>query len=182
MKYGYARVSSLDQNVDGQVERLKQAGCAKVFSEKVSGKTTDGRTALQKALGLLHHGDTLIVVRLDRLARSIRDLLSLLDTIKAAGATIKALDDPWLDTTTPHGELITTIMGGMAQFERQLIRARCDEGIKRAKARGTVFGRKPVLDAGERVRIAERYAAGETMAELAREYDCGVATIHRCLH
>jgi DNA invertase Pin-like site-specific DNA recombinase len=88
------------------------------------------------------------------------------------------LDDPWLDTTTPHGELILTIMGGMAEFERKLIRARCDEGIKRAKARGTVFGRKAVLDVGERRKIAERYAAGETMAELAREYDCGVATIH----
>ena len=94
---------------------------------------------------------------------------------------IKALDDSWLDTTTPHGELILTIMGGMAEFERKLIRARCDEGIKRAKARRTVFGRKPVLDAGERRKIAERYAAGETMAELARDYDCGVATIYRVL-
>jgi DNA invertase Pin-like site-specific DNA recombinase len=110
-----------------------------------------------------------------------RDLLGLLDTIKAAGATIKALDDTWLDTTSAHGELIITIMGGLAEFERKLIRARCDEGIKRAKARGTVFGRKPVLDAGERRKIAERYSTGETMAELARDYNCGVATIHRVL-
>lgn len=73
-------------------------------------------------------------------------------------------------------------MGGMADFERKLIRARCDEGIKRAKARGTVFGRKPVLDAGERRKIAERFAAGETMAEPARDYDVGVATIHRTIH
>src|SRR5215813_13218145 len=93
-----------------------------------------------------------------------------------AGAYIKALDDPWLDTTTPHGELILTIMGGMHEFERKLIRARCDEGIKRAMARGTVFGRKSVLDAGERRRIAERYAVGETMAALAREYKVGEAT------
>ena len=150
-----------------------------MFSEKASDKSKDGRYALQKALGALEPGDTLIVVRLDRLARSVRDLLGLMDTIKAAGAHIKALDDPWLDTTTPHGELILTIMGGMAEFERKLIRARCDEGIKRAKAQGTVFGRKAVLDAGERRKFAERYAAGETMAELAREYDCGVATIHR---
>jgi DNA invertase Pin-like site-specific DNA recombinase len=179
---GYARVSATDQDYDGQIERLKTAGCDRVFSEKVSGKSRDGRHALQKALQTLKPGDTLIVVRLDRLARSIRDLLGLLDTIKAAGAHIKALDDTWLDTTTPHGELILTIMGGMAEFERKLIRARCDEGIKRAKARGTVFGRKPVLDAGERRKIADRYAAGETMAELARDYDCGVATIHRVLH
>jgi DNA invertase Pin-like site-specific DNA recombinase len=181
MKIGYARVSSTDQDFDGQVERLKAAGCERVFSEKVSGKALNGRGALQKALSVLGGGDTLIIVRLDRLARSIRDLLGLLDTIKAAGATIKALDDTWLDTTSAHGELIITIMGGLAEFERKLIRARCDEGIKRAKARGTVFGRKPVLDAGERRKIAERYSTGETMAELARDYNCGVATIHRVL-
>jgi DNA invertase Pin-like site-specific DNA recombinase len=178
---GYARVSSTDQNHDGQVERLKAAGCTKVFSEKVSGKSTNGRHALDKAIRALQPGDTLITVRLDRLARSIRDLLTLVDTIQAAGARIKALEDPWLDTTTPHGELILTVMGGMAEFERKLIRARCDEGIKRALARGTVFGRKSVLDAGERRKIAERYAAGETMAALAREYKVGEATIWRAL-
>jgi DNA invertase Pin-like site-specific DNA recombinase len=99
----------------------------------------------------------------------------------AAGAHIKALDDPWLDTSTPHGELILTVMGGLQEFELKLIRQRCDEGIKRALARGTVFGRKPVLDAGERRKIAERYAAGETMAALARDYECGEATIWRAL-
>jgi DNA invertase Pin-like site-specific DNA recombinase len=163
-------------------ERLKTAGCVKVFAEKASGESQDGRKALGKALEALKAGDTLIVVRLDRLARSIRDLLGLLDTIKARGAHIKALEDTWLDTTTPHGELILTIMGGMSEFERKLIRARCDEGIRRAKAKGTVFGRKPVLDAGEKRKIAERYASGETMAELARDYGCGVGTIHRTVH
>ena len=179
---GYARVSSTDQDFDCQVERLKAAGCEKVFAEKASGKSTNGRHALDKAVKALRPGDTLVTVRLDRLARSIRDLLSLLDNIKAAGAHIKALDDPWLDTTTPHGELILTVMGGLAEFERKLIRQRCDEGIKRAKARGTQFGRKPVLDAGQCRKIAERYAAGETMAELARDYGCGEATIWRALH
>ena len=178
---GYARVSSTDQDFDAQVERLKAAGCAQVYSEKVSGKSTNGRHALQKAMAL-RPGDTLVVVRLDRLARSIRDLLNLLDTIKAAGTHIKALDDPWLDTTTPHGELILTVMGGLYEFERKLIRQRCDEGIKRARARGAQFGRKPVLDAGQCRKIAERYAAGETMAELARDYGCGEATIWRALH
>jgi DNA invertase Pin-like site-specific DNA recombinase len=178
---GYARVSSLDQDFDGQVERLKAAGCTKVFSEKVSGKAINGRTALQKAMVALAPGDTLIVVRLDRLARSIRDLLGILDHLQKVGAGFKSLTETWADTTTAQGRLIVTIMGGLAEFERELIRARCDEGIKRAKARGTVFGRKPVLDAGERRKIAERYAAGETMAELAREYSCGVATIHRVL-
>src|SRR5262245_36198306 len=167
---GYARVSSTDQDFEVQVERLKAAGCERVYREKVSGKSTNGRHELAKALRALRQGDTLIVARLDRLARSIRDLLSLLDTIKAAGAHIKALDDTWLDTTAPHGELILTIMGGMAEFERKLIRQRCDEGIKRAKAMGKQFGRRSVLDAGQRRKIAERNAAGESMATLAREY------------
>src|SRR5260370_14659024 len=104
-----------------------------------------------------------------------------MDIIKAAGATIKDLDDAWLDTTTPHGELILTVMGGLNEFERKLIRQRCDEGIKRAKARGTVFGRKSVLDAGQRKKIAERYATGETMAELAVDYECSEPTIWRAL-
>jgi DNA invertase Pin-like site-specific DNA recombinase len=176
-----ARVSAADQSYEGQIERLKAAGCEKVYSEKASGKSTNGRHELSKALRALKPGDTLIVVRLDRLARSIRDLLNLLDTIKASEAHIKALEDSWLDTTTPHGELILTIMGGMHEFERKLIRARCEEGIRRAKAKGTKFGRSSVLDLSQRKRIAERYAAGETMAELARDYDCGEATIWRAL-
>ena len=180
-RIGYARVSAVDQDFNGQIDNLKAAGCDKIFSEKVSARSTNGRHALQKALDALKPGDTLIVVRLDRLARSIRDLLGLLDEIKAAGAHIKALEDPWLDTTTPHGELILTIMGGMAEFERKLIRARCDEGIKRAKARGTVFGRRAALGHGEKRKIAERYAAGETMRQLADEYEVGVGTIHRAL-
>jgi len=180
-KIGYARVSSEGQDYNGQIDKLKAAGCGRIFSEKISAKSTNGRHALTKAIAALKPGDTLIVARLDRLARSIRDLLSIMDSIKAVGAHIKALEDPWLDTTTPHGELILTIMGGMAEFERKLIRARCDDGIKRAKARGTVFGRKPALDHGERRKIAERYAAGETMQQLATEYEVGVGTIHRAL-
>ena len=178
---GYARVSSTDQDYDGQIGRLEAAGCSKVFAEKASGKSTNGRPQLGKALRALCPGDTLVTVKLDRLARSIRDLLRLMDEVKAAGATFKALDDPWLDTTTPSGELILTVMGGLAEFERKLIRQRCDEGIKRAKAKGTTFGRPLALDAGQRRKIAERYAAGETMAQLAREYECGAATIWRVL-
>src|SRR5262249_37316306 len=121
---GYARVSSDGQDFNGQVERLRAEGCDRIFSEKVSGKSRSGRHALQKALGTLKPGDTLVVVRLDRLARSIRDLLGLMDTLQAAGAHIKSLTETWLDTTSPHGRLILTIMGGMAEFERELIRSR----------------------------------------------------------
>jgi DNA invertase Pin-like site-specific DNA recombinase len=178
---GYARVSATDQDFELQVERLKAAGCVRVYAEKASGKSTNGRHELAKAVKALRPGDVLITVKLDRLARSIRDLLRLLDDVKAAGAQFRALDDPWLDTTTPSGELILTVMGGLAEFERKLIRQRCEEGIKRAKAKGTRFGRKSVLDANQRKRIAERYSAGETMAELARDYECGEATIWRAL-
>jgi len=111
----------------------------------------------------------------------LEERLTIVIQAARAGAHIKALDDTWLDTTTPHGELILTIMGGMAEFERKLIRQRCDEGIKRAKAMGKQFGRRSVLDAGQRRKIAERNAAGESMATLAREYGVGVASIWRAL-
>jgi DNA invertase Pin-like site-specific DNA recombinase len=179
---GYAKVSAGDQDLCLQIEKLKAAGCDKVYSEKVSGQSTNGRHELTKAMKALEPGDTLIVARLDRLARSIRDLLNLVDTIKAAGAGIKALDDQWLDTTSAHGELILTIMGGIAEFERKLIRSRCEAGIARAKAMGKHLGRKSVLDAGQRRKIAERHANGESMAKLALDYEVGVATIHRALH
>src|SRR5262245_42229300 len=129
---GYARVSSTGQDFDGQIDRLKAAGCERIFAEKVSGKSTNGRHQLEKAVRALKPGDTLVAVRLDRLARSIGDPLHLLDQVKAAGARFKALDDPWCDTTTAQGELILTVMGGLAEFERKLIRQRCEEGITRA--------------------------------------------------
>jgi DNA invertase Pin-like site-specific DNA recombinase len=181
-KVGYARVSSVGQDYDGQVERLTAAGCEKVYSEKASGKSQDGRPELQKCLRSLMQGDTLVIIRLDRLARSIRDLLGIIDTLKSQGATIKALDDTWLDTGSAHGQLILTIMGALAEFERQMIRSRTEEGIKRAIAKGTVFGRKHVLDHGQKRRIAERFASGETMAALAKDYHCAVGTIWNVLN
>jgi len=179
---GYARVSSTDQDFNGQIDRLKAAGCKRIYAEKASGRSTNGRHQLDKALHQLQPGDTLVTVRLDRLARSIRDLLHLLDQVKAAGARFRALEDPWCDTTTARGELILTVMGGLAEFERKLIRQRCEEGIRRAQAKGVKFGRRSVLDYSQRKKIAERYANGETIAKLALEYDCGEATVWRVLH
>jgi DNA invertase Pin-like site-specific DNA recombinase len=181
-RIGYARVSSNGQGFDGQIEQLQAAGCTKVFAEKLSGKSTNGRHELAKAFKTLRPGDVLVITKLDRLARSIRDLLNIIDQLKAGGVMLKALDDTWLDTTSPHGELIFTIMGAMAEFERKLIRQRCEEGIRRAKAQGRQFGRRPALDVGQRRRIAERHANGETIAALATEYNVGVATIFRVLH
>jgi DNA invertase Pin-like site-specific DNA recombinase len=181
MKYGYARVSSKAQDYTAQVEALKAAGCERIFSEKASGKSTNGRPEFAKLLKALLPGDTVVVTKLDRLARSSRDLHNILHEMEGLSCGFVSLGESWCDTTTDIGRLMLTIMGGIAEFERGLIRKRCEEGIERAKANGKQFGRPTALDHGQRRRVAERYAAGETMAELAREYDCGEATIWRAL-
>jgi DNA invertase Pin-like site-specific DNA recombinase len=139
-----ARVSTDGQTLDAQQSALKANGAERIFSEKVSGAVTD-RKELGKAIAALQSGDILLVTRLDRLARSTRDLLNILDQISKAGAKFKSLADAWADTSTMHGELMVTILAGLATFERHLIRARTDEGRKRAQARGVRFGRKPKL-------------------------------------
>jgi DNA invertase Pin-like site-specific DNA recombinase len=126
-------------------------------------------------------GDTVLVTKLDRLARSNRDLHNILHQLQEQGCGFVSLGESWCDTTTDVGRLVMTIMGGIAEFERNLIRKRCEEGIERARRKGTKFGRPAALDASQRGRIAERYAEGETMAELAIEYECGEATIWRAL-
>jgi DNA invertase Pin-like site-specific DNA recombinase len=182
MKYGYARVSSNTQDYRAQVDALKAAGCGPIFSEKASGKSTNGRKEFEKLMKILLPGDTIMVTKLDRLARSSRDLHNILHDLAERSCGFVSLGESWCDTTTDVGRLMLTIMGGIAEFERGLIRKRCEEGIERAKVKGVKFGRPAALDAGKRRKIAERYAAGETMAELAREYECGEATIWRVLH
>jgi DNA invertase Pin-like site-specific DNA recombinase len=181
MRYGYARVSSKSQDYAGQVAALEAAGCERIFSEKASGKSTDGRREFEKLKRVLLPGDAVVVTKLDRLARSSRDLHNILHDLGERGCGFVSLGEAWCDTTNKFGRLMMTIMSGIAEFERELIRERCEEGIERAKRKGTKFGRPSALDAGQRRRIAERYTAGETMAELAREYECGEATIWRAL-
>src|SRR6516165_9797149 len=135
MIVGYARVSTDGQTLDAQQAALREAGCQRVYSEKISGATTD-RPALAKAIGGLGNGDTLVVCKLDRLARSTRDLLNTLAIVGEAGATFKSLDDGWADTTTPHVRLMLTVLAGLAEFERHLLLARTSEGRQRAQARG----------------------------------------------
>jgi len=139
MIVGYARVSTDGQTLDAQHAALTVAGAEKVFSEKISGAVTE-RKALARAIDALGPGDTLVVTRLDRLARSTRDLLNVLDTIAKAGAGFRSIADAWADTTTPHGRLMVTVLGGLAEFERALILARTTEGRTRAKARGSGSG------------------------------------------
>jgi DNA invertase Pin-like site-specific DNA recombinase len=162
-----------------QDAQLHEAGCAKVYSEKVSGAKTD-RAELGKLLKRLDQGDVLMVTRLDRLARSTRDLLNILDTIAKAGAGFKSLADQWADTTTAHGRLMLTVLGGLAEFERELIRARTGEGRERAKARGVKMGRKPKLTPHQiREAIKRRDEEDEPVREIARTYNVSHSTISR---
>jgi DNA invertase Pin-like site-specific DNA recombinase len=179
MKYGYARVSTDGQSVDAQARQLAKAGCDKVFRETVSGAKTD-RAQLRRAVALLGPGDVLIVTHLDRLARSIRDLVNTLADIAEHKARFRSLGDPWADTTTSHGRLMLTVLGGLAEFERDLIRARTGEGRARAKARGVKMGRKPKLTPHQQKEALARRESGlETNADIGRSYNVSGWTIGR---
>jgi DNA invertase Pin-like site-specific DNA recombinase len=182
MRYGYARVSTAKQDYAAQVDALKAGGCGTIFTEKVSGKSTNGRTEFNRLMKALKPGDTVVVTKLDRLARSSRDLLNILHDLEEGGCGFVSLGETWCDTTSDVGKLVVTIMSGIAEFERKLITSRCEEGIAKARANGKKFGRPSALDAGQKKKIADRYAAGETMAALAIEYDVGEATIFRALN
>ena len=178
MIVGYARVSTDGQTLDAKQAALRQAGAERVFSEKQSGAKTD-RAVLARCLASLEPGDTLLVTKLDRLARSTRDLLNTLAAIAEAGAAFRSLGDPWADSTTSHGKLMLTILGGLAEFERHLILSRTAEGRVRAKARGIRFGRKPKLTKHQQHEAMARRKAGETLAEIARSYNVSHMTISR---
>src|SRR5271169_4620289 len=167
MKYGYARVSTDGQSVAAQVAALNAAGARKVFREVASGAKTD-RSQLRKAIAALGTGDVLMVTRLDRLARSTRDLLNTLAAITDRKAGFRSLADAWADTTTAHGRLMLTVLGGLAEFERDLIRSRTGEGRERAKARGQHIGRKPKLTLHQKGEAIKRRDRGETLTEIAR--------------
>jgi DNA invertase Pin-like site-specific DNA recombinase len=175
---GYARVSSDGQTLEAQQEALRTAGATLLFSEKQSGIKTD-RAALARCLASLEAGDVVVVTKLDRLARSTRDLLNTLDTIAKAGASFRSLGDPWADSTTPHGKLMLTVLGGLAEFERHLILSRTNEGRVRAKARGVKFGRKHKLTPYQQAEALARIAQGETLTAIARSMGCSHMTISR---
>jgi DNA invertase Pin-like site-specific DNA recombinase len=182
MKYGYARVSpsGKSESVDAQARQLTKAGCKKVFRDvHVSGAKTD-RAQLRRVIEALQSGDVLLVTRLGRLARSTRDLLNTLAAITAKKAGFRSLGDTWADTTTSHGRLMLTVLGGLAEFERDLIRARTGEGRERAKARGVKMGRKPKLTPHQqREAIKRRDRDGEPIRDIARSYNVHNSTISR---
>lgn len=178
MIFGYARVSTDGQSVAPQVAQLRAAGAEKVLREVASGAKTDCRQ-LRRALDQLDASDVLVVTHLDRLARSTRDLLNTVEAITAKRAGFRSLGDQWADVTTPHGRLMLTVLGGLAEFERALIRARTSEGRERAKARGVKLGRKPKLIAHQQKEAIKRRNAGELVREIARSYNVNYSTISR---
>jgi DNA invertase Pin-like site-specific DNA recombinase len=180
MLRGYARVSTGGQDLTLQRQALKAAGCERIYPEKISGAKTS-RPELERLKRDLLPGDVVIVTRLDRLARSALDLLHTVDAITKAGAEFRSLADSWCDTTTPHGKLMLTVLGGLAEFERSLIIARTQAGIQRARDLNKTFGRRPKLNEKQRLMIAERRAKGVTFEEIAEEFGVGVATVYRAL-
>jgi DNA invertase Pin-like site-specific DNA recombinase len=178
MIVGYARVSTDGQTLGDQIKTLRTAEAAKVYSEKQSGARSD-RPELAKAIAALAAGDVLIVTRLDRLARSTRDLLNTLATVAERGASFKSIADPWIDSTSPTGRLMLTVLGGLAEFERSLIRARTDVGIQRARAAGVRFGRRPKLNDHQRREAISRRDGGELQSDIARTFGVDQATISR---
>ena len=178
MIVGYARVSTDGQSLEAQQAALTANGADRIFAEKVSGAKAN-RIALGKAIAALGPGDVLLVTRLDRLARSTRDLLNVLASISDKGAGFRSIADPMIDTTSPHGKLILAVLAALSEFERSMMLARTDEGRKRAQARGVKFGRKPKLSAYQIAEALKRRTNGEALTEIGRSYGVSHSTISR---
>lgn len=178
MIYGYARVSTLDQKLDNQLAQLKNSGCQKIFQEKKSGADS-GRPELRKCLAVVGQGDTIIISRLDRLARSTIDLLKIMKELDEKGVFLKSLADSWLDTTTAAGKLIITIFAGLAEFERALIKERTSEGLARAKDRGVILGRKRKMTSIQIREAVSMRHAGRSYAEIGEIFSLSRQTVAR---
>ena len=168
MKLGYARVSTEDQRLDIQRTRLDEAGCGKLFEEKVSGAARQ-RPALEQLLRELRADDILVVTRLDRLARSTAELLRVAEVIAEKDAGLQSLEEPWADTTTPAGRMVLTMFAGVAEFERALIRHRTDEGRQAAKRRGVSFGRPQKLRPDQKTLALSLVEEGRSISEVGRD-------------
>ena len=181
MKLGYARVSTTDQDLSIQRDRLYAAGCEKLFEEKISG-ARQKRPELERLLAELRANDVVVVTRLGRLARSTFELLRIAESIEAKHAGLQSIAEPWADTTTPAGRMVLTVFAGIAEFERSLIATRTEEGRRAAQARGVPFGRPPKLLPEQRTLVRHLIEEGKSVSEVARTFNVHVATIYRCLH
>lgn len=180
MLLGYARVSTEDQHLTLQRTALMGAGCERLYEEKLSG-TQRSRPQLDRLLDQLRAGDVVVVSRLDRLARSTRDLLDIAEQIKTADAGLRSLYEPWADTTSPAGRMVLTVFAGIAEFERELIHERTRAGRSAARARGVRFGRPPKLN-GDQLTLAERLIGeGRSIPEVAKLLKVHRATLYRAL-
>lgn len=179
MKVGYCRVSTGDQHLDIQREQLEAEGCERIYAEKVSGKNINDRPELQAVLSFLRSGDVLVVPKLDRLARNLTDMLKIVSDLDARGVGVKSIAEKDVDTTSPAGRLVLNIFAVIAQFERERIRERQAEGIKRAKSKGIYKGRPPKIDADK---IKEMRAAGIGPAEISRTLGCSESSVFRILN
>lgn len=178
---GYARVSTDDQDLTNQRTELEAVGCSRIYAEKISGTRRD-RTELARLLDHLRLGDVVTVTRLDRLARSTRDLLDIAEHIQAAGAGLRSLAEPWADTTTPAGRMVLTVFAGIAEFERSLIIDRTRSGREAAKARGVQFGPRPILSPAQRAHArALINHEGRTVKDVAALLGVHRSTLYRAL-
>lgn len=178
MYIGYARVSTEDQNLALQLQALEQAGCQRVFQEKLSGANRQ-RPELARMLEQLREGDAVVIWKLDRLARSTRDLLEIADTIAKVGAGLKSLSEPWADTTSPAGRMVLTVFAGIAEFERELIRERTGAGRTAAMSRGVRFGRPAILGTDQATLAKRLLEEGKSAKEVAKTFGVNRSTIYR---
>ena len=178
-RIGYARVSSIGQSLDVQLDKLQD--CDKVFQEKRSGKQTDTRPELLKALDYVREGDSLVITRLDRMARSVLDLAKIADQLQQKKVALKVLDQA-IDTSTSEGKLMFHMLGAFAEFENDIRRERQMDGIAKAKAKGVQFGRKPALTEKQQATIRRlREEEGFTVPQLMNRFQVGRTTIYRAL-
>lgn len=178
MNIGYARVSSLGQSLDTQIEKLQAFGCEKIFQEKKSGASTGKRVAVNEALEFCREGDVLVITKLDRLARSMFDLQDIVQTLERKKADLVVLDQK-IDTTTPTGRLTFHLLGAVAEFERDLINERRNEGMEQARKRGVRFGRKPKLSDAHIEELRKAHRAGEGRVELMARFGISKTTFYR---
>ena len=180
MLIGYARVSTDDQHLDNQRTALRTVGCQRIYEEKISGAKRE-RPELIRVLEHLREGDVLVATRLDRLARSTRDLLEIAETLTRARVGLRSLAEPWADTTSPSGKMVLTVFAGIAEFERSLIIERTSAGRHAAQQKGVRFGRPPKLSTGQ-VALGQRLLAeGTSVRNAARILNCHHATLYRAI-
>ena len=180
MKIGYARVSTQDQNLSFQIEELEKAGCRKIFKEKVSGVYSK-RIELEKMIEQLREGDQIIIYKLDRLARSTKELLNICDKINEAGASFKSLSESWADSGSAGGKMILTIFAGIAEFERELIIERTSAGRKLAMKNGIEFGRPKKFSPEQKAAVKTLVDNGSSVKQVAETFKVHPATIYRIL-